>query len=312
MWFLIVILTIAGLILGAASGDISGVVALGLAGFVLGLVIKHGSRVKRLEKEVKSLRDHLADLTTAARVELPLNEFPETVATARLTETQPMGRDLPREESLGYAAADAGAQPEPLSESAEFSFEEEPPSARPVPPPLPSASASRLDDFMDKARGFLTTANIVLGSGIIILFFGVSFLLKYAVEHNLLPLELRYIGAGLLGIVLMAIGWRLRYKKRSYALLVQGAAVGVLYITVFFRSQMARPGAAFTGLCPDGGPGALFRPLVRAGRRSGPGHVRGRGRLFGAGPDLHRRRPPRHAFQLLCPAQRRNTGGGLL
>lgn len=69
--------------------------------------------------------------------------------------------------------------------------------------------------------------------GILLLFLGLSFLLRYTVEHSLFPLELRLVAAALFAFVLLATGWRLRHKKPVYALILQGGATGVLYLTVF-------------------------------------------------------------------------------
>ena len=275
---------------------VSGLVALGLLGFLLGLVIRQGSRLSLLEKDLKYLKDRLAALTAAAPATADKVLVAEPDSAARSEESPPVRRDLSYEETLGYAATNISPSLEPLGESSaepgaemeapgagDFTFEAEPTPTRPAPPPLPAQSPNRMDDLLDKARSFLTTANVVLGSGIIILFFGVSFLLKYAVEHDLLPLELRYIGAALLGIVLMAIGWRLRFKRRSYALLLQGRRRGYLIYYCFFRGQMARFGPSFPGLFPDGGPGNPVRPAIRSGRCPGPVRLRGRGRVSGPG-----------------------------
>lgn len=68
--------------------------------------------------------------------------------------------------------------------------------------------------------------------GILLLFLGLSFLLRYTVEHALFPLELRLVAASLFAIVLLAVGWRLRHKQPMYALILQGGATGALYLTV--------------------------------------------------------------------------------
>ena len=69
--------------------------------------------------------------------------------------------------------------------------------------------------------------------GIILLFLGLSFLLRYTVEHSLFPLELRLAATALGAIVLLGVGWRLRHKQPLYALILQGGATGALYLTVF-------------------------------------------------------------------------------
>ncbi|PKN31883.1 MAG: DUF2339 domain-containing protein, partial [Deltaproteobacteria bacterium HGW-Deltaproteobacteria-20] len=84
---------------------------------------------------------------------------------------------------------------------------------------------------------WVTGGNPVVKVGLVVLFFGVSFLLKYASDHSLLPVELRMAGAGMLGVVLLALGWRLRHGNPVYALLVQGGGVGVLYLTIFAAAR---------------------------------------------------------------------------
>ncbi|MDR3346806.1 MAG: DUF2339 domain-containing protein, partial [Campylobacteraceae bacterium] len=74
---------------------------------------------------------------------------------------------------------------------------------------------------------------IVAKVAIIILFFGVSFLLKYSIDHGLLSPEIRVLGSLILGLALFAIGWRFRNSKKLYSLILQGGGVGVLYLSIF-------------------------------------------------------------------------------
>ncbi|WP_414164251.1 DUF2339 domain-containing protein [Superficieibacter sp. BNK-5] len=80
---------------------------------------------------------------------------------------------------------------------------------------------------------WFTQGNPLAKVGIILLFFGLAFLVKYSVERDLFPVELRLSGAALASIALLVVGWRLRHKNSRYALILQGGAVGALYITLF-------------------------------------------------------------------------------
>jgi len=82
-------------------------------------------------------------------------------------------------------------------------------------------------------RGFLTGGNMLVRAGVIVLFFGVAFLLRYMAEHTHVPIEFRLSGISLGGIALLVFGWRLRTTRSGYALAVQGGGVGILYLTVF-------------------------------------------------------------------------------
>lgn len=82
-------------------------------------------------------------------------------------------------------------------------------------------------------RELVFGGNTAVRVGVVVLFFGVAFLLKYAVEHSLLPVELRLTGSALGGIALLLLGWRLREQRSTYALTLQGGGIGILYLTVF-------------------------------------------------------------------------------
>jgi uncharacterized membrane protein len=69
--------------------------------------------------------------------------------------------------------------------------------------------------------------------GVLVLFFGVAFLLKYAAERGIMPIELRLSGAAVGGMGLVFLGWRLRQRQRPYAIVLQGGGIGVIYLTVF-------------------------------------------------------------------------------
>ena len=94
-------------------------------------------------------------------------------------------------------------------------------------------AAAALDRALAAVRGFFTDGNLVVRVGILILFIGVAFLLKYTAEHSLVPLALRLGGVAAGGLILLGIGWRLRHARRLYALLLQGAGVGVTFLTAF-------------------------------------------------------------------------------
>jgi len=80
---------------------------------------------------------------------------------------------------------------------------------------------------------WITGGNVLARVGAVVLFIGVAFLARYAVEHVSVPLELRLAGIALLGLALLVLGWRLRHSRRGYALTLQGTGIGVLYVTVF-------------------------------------------------------------------------------
>ena len=116
-------------------------------------------------------------------------------------------------------------------------------------PPQP-ATPDFVTTLLARARDWLLGGNTVVRIGVLLLFLGLAFLAKYAVEHALLPPELRLAAIGATGIALFVGGVRLRRRadRLGYALTLQGAGIAVLYLTVFaaFRLYQFLPaGAAF-------------------------------------------------------------------
>ena len=84
-----------------------------------------------------------------------------------------------------------------------------------------------------RVRTFLTSGNTVVRVGIIILFFGIAFSLRYMAEHTHLPIEWRLAGILAGGVTLLVVGWRLRITRAAFALPLQGGGLGILYLAVF-------------------------------------------------------------------------------
>lgn len=109
--------------------------------------------------------------------------------------------------------------------------------SRPMPKKAPQKPAQQIE-LWNILVSYFTGGNVVVRAGVVVLFFGVAFLLKYSAERNFIPIELRLLGVGLGAIALLLFGWRLRVKKPAYALIVQGAAVGILYLTIFAAMRL--------------------------------------------------------------------------
>lgn len=92
-----------------------------------------------------------------------------------------------------------------------------------------------LDQLAERAKLWLTTGNVPVKLGVVVSFFGVGFLLKYAVDNNVIeiPIGMRYLFVAAASIVLLVLGWRLQDKHRVYALSLQGGGIGILYLTIF-------------------------------------------------------------------------------
>ncbi len=72
----------------------------------------------------------------------------------------------------------------------------------------------------------------------VVLFFGVAFLLRYFAEHFTVPIELRLAAVAAVGGVLIALGVRLAGSRPGYGLSLQGAGAGILYLTTYAALRM--------------------------------------------------------------------------
>lgn len=147
--------------------------------------------------------------------------------------------------SVAKAAKPAVAAPSPAATGSLQTHDgpEDEPSLPPAPKPSPAAPAApaapqRPRIEMPAWAQRLAAANTIVKVGLAMLFLGLAFLARFAAEHISVPIELRLTGIGAAGLALLAIGWRLRAKRRAYALLMQGGGVGVLYLTLFASAKV--------------------------------------------------------------------------
>ncbi len=159
-------------------------------------------RLARLERRIAALEDELAHLRHAAGT-LPA----ETADRAISTEPTTLALELPESPA---ALLEQEIELQPAT----------------TPPSAVDAIATRL-------RTWLFGGNTLVRVGILVLFFGLAFLARYAAEAGLLPVELRLSAVAAGGIALLVTGWRLRGRRAAYALTLQGGGVAVLYLTVF-------------------------------------------------------------------------------
>lgn len=94
------------------------------------------------------------------------------------------------------------------------------------------------ENFANRIIHFFTSGNLVLKIGIIVIFFGVAFLLKYAAQQNMIPIEFRMVGVAFSGMAMLGCGWWLRRTRSGYGLALQGGGVGILYLVVFAAAKL--------------------------------------------------------------------------
>ncbi|HSC80000.1 MAG TPA: DUF2339 domain-containing protein, partial [Chitinolyticbacter sp.] len=221
---------LAGLVIWALSGDAPWAVL----GWLFGAWLDDRTQLSALTRRLVQLEQASRGAEAQAAV-LPLPSpavMPESHAIPAPVPTVPTATAIARPASISPPQAGVPRQPDIIPVPA--SVAAEPP--RPTMA-LPASPAREGVDWIEQsvaaARNWLFGGNTVVRIGILILFFGVGFLIKYAADHSLLPIELRLAGVTLGAIALLVIGWRLVEARRGYALILQGGGVGLLYLTAF-------------------------------------------------------------------------------
>lgn len=116
------------------------------------------------------------------------------------------------------------------------------PIAPPVRRSVPPAPAVPLRERLPAPlRDAIFGGNTVVKVGVLLLFLGLAFLLRYAAARTHVPVEVRYVGVSLGGLLLLALGWKLRNASRGpagYGLILQGAGIGLLYLTLLAAMKL--------------------------------------------------------------------------
>ncbi len=128
------------------------------------------------------------------------------------------------------------AQPHPIRPTRPDRKGMAPPPARPALPDHNPTEGGMV--LVSRLWAYFTSGNPVLKIGIVVLFFGVAFLLKYAAQRNLIPIEFRLIGVTIGGLALLTTGWFLRRKHAGYGLGLEGGGIGILYLVVFAAARL--------------------------------------------------------------------------
>lgn len=97
--------------------------------------------------------------------------------------------------------------------------------------PLPNL----FDQGIAASKKWLTTGNIPVKIGMLVLIASVIAFLKYATTMGWLhvPLWLKLLGIGIAALSALAFAWTKRTSKRSFALVVQGGSIGIILLDIF-------------------------------------------------------------------------------
>lgn len=230
------------LILISIVGAIAGGLALNEAGVVIGFILgwltvgflRLRKKIGILENRLSLVETQPAAVTTVAGTavdnrtapveEHPIPEVPPPVPEADKPLKTPQAKNV---QTINT--------PPPLT--ADATNRNHKPSSAPKTE-LSAEDGNAGSDIFEVLKRWVTGGNPVVRIGVVIMFFGVGFLMKYAAGHGMLPIELRLAGSVLAGMTMIGIGWRFRERRKNYATVLQGGGVGILYLTLFAAARL--------------------------------------------------------------------------
>ncbi|OQW85723.1 MAG: hypothetical protein BWK72_20840 [Rhodoferax ferrireducens] len=213
---------------------------------------------KRFERELAMLKQRISALESGgakpADIAGPAEPEIAVIPTASVSVEAPAI-------AASVAMVKTQVEPAPQAEQAiEFVVEPEPVAPDPAPQPAPrvinewkpeeavrmrgaSQPAAQDEPGLVKrafiaAKDWLLGGNTLVRMGVVLVFIGLAFLLRYASDRVVVPVELRYLGVAASSLVFLVLGWWLRDSRRAYGLLMQGAAVAVMYLTIFAAMRL--------------------------------------------------------------------------
>ncbi|MBA5637391.1 DUF2339 domain-containing protein [Duganella sp. LX20W] len=157
----------------------------------------------------------------------------ESPATATLTAPASASEMVPSQ-------TPAPPVPTPLNEPTAPPAYGSPASSASVPatPEEPVETVEVAPEWLQRVKAWLFGGNLVAKLGLLILFIGVSFLLKYAAERVTIPIELRLAGIVLADLIMLAWAWRIRTERPTISLPAQGTTLAILMLVIFGANRL--------------------------------------------------------------------------
>ncbi|MDR1651399.1 MAG: DUF2339 domain-containing protein [Synergistaceae bacterium] len=229
-------------------------------------VISLKSRISAIERSTEGIKDavrRLAEIQAASEAAPEAKrEKTEPQAAPQEPVLRPIERLTP--EAVDRRPAEGEQAVPPTSPAVP---------ARPVPPPIPqtaqkpsapkparaktpvikpaAAAESWFSVQLKNAKAWLfSEGNVWVTTGVLLFLAGFGLLFSYAAQMKWISLEMRLALSALAGFAMTAFGWRMRERRRVYALVLQGGGVGVMYIVLFAGAKLGpiAPSAAIVGM----------------------------------------------------------------
>ncbi|MCP4412299.1 MAG: DUF2339 domain-containing protein [Gammaproteobacteria bacterium] len=232
------IYTLIGAVAGGALAEFTGFITGGIIGYLLAAVVQNKQQLIRLAQKYQNLDSQLSLLRRSlqkASVETPVKEtpsipIPSDKASETVVDDAVVSTDAPAEEKVVAAKVESDFSYKQYEPGANQSTTQNETWSKP-------STTNEVNNIISKAETFIKRffreGNLIVTIGVIILFIGASFLVKYSIDNQLVSIELRLTGLVIGSLAILLVGWRLREKMPGYALIMQGGAIAIIYLTIF-------------------------------------------------------------------------------
>ncbi|MGO2227021.1 MAG: DUF2339 domain-containing protein [Psychrobacter celer] len=196
------------------------------------LYISIHSQIQQLRREMAALKAEL-------------KQYKDSIDAASNAHSEPSSQDTEHQQTT--------SQPPALSERPELPESANRPLSELPTPPLPAASSLSTENRQATAtiepderslpivtsliysiKSWFFGGNLVVRVGVIVLLIGVVLLLRLLSDYIEIPITIKLIGIGMMGLGLAALGIQLAKKRFAYGITLQGAGLATAYLTVFF------------------------------------------------------------------------------
>jgi uncharacterized membrane protein len=231
---------ICGFVIGGMLADSTGFIVGAIIGYLLSMVSQNKQQLVELSHKFHLLEMQLSvtkksDIGASKSVNETVTAVPDVAEVPDYIPAQPIETEDTKVVAASVQADFSTKESEPrATEPDPWREPEKEPQKKPMPIDVVT---DYVDDYLNKAitlvKNFFREGNLIVTIGVIVLFVGASFLIKYSIDNSLIAIELRLAGLVFGSLVILIVGWRLREKSPGYALIMQGGAVAIIYLSIF-------------------------------------------------------------------------------
>lgn len=223
MLYLIVILALMAVLIGNNWGY--GIVVGGL-----------GWMIYSLQERIETLEERLQVWVEKERASTSVKKEPVVPPVREVV--------LPKEEVTDIPSQEQVRPQKPKPQTATQTLQSSTPkvTTKPISPQVEEVYPSfwereSVQKVYGAIYGWFMDGNTFVRIAIVVLFVGFALLFKEAYERGLIatyfPIELRLLSVAVFAFIMLYIGYNNREKRKTFGLLLQGGALGILYLTVY-------------------------------------------------------------------------------